>query len=43
MNEEVCLLLRIEGIFVMLPEDGMTTVRLLTFADSTWQRESKWQ
>jgi len=26
MNEEVCLRLRIEGSFVLLPEDDMTTV-----------------
>jgi len=25
MNEQVCLLLRIEGSFVLLPEDDMTT------------------
>ena len=26
MNEEVCLLLHIEGSFVLLPEDDMTAV-----------------
>jgi len=37
MNEEACLLLHIEGSFVLLPEDDMTTVVV------TWQRDSKWQ